>query len=95
MARIRWTDKAIKRLQFINEFKTKQDPGSAAAVLNRVRYAALVLADEPEMGRQGRVTGTRELHFSDFPFSLAYRVNEWGVDIIAVVPTERQWPLAL
>ena len=95
MARIRWTNKAINRLKFINEFKTKQDPASAQAVINRMRYAALVLADEPEMGRQGRITGTRELHFSDLPYSLAYKITEWGVDILAVVPTERKWPLAL
>ena len=93
MSRVRWTDRAIKRLKFITNFKARQDPAAAKAIVTRIRYAALVLAEQPEMGRQGRVSGTRELHFSDLPFSMAYRVNEWGIDIIAVVPTARQWPL--
>lgn len=95
MTRVRWTERAIKRLQFISGIKSKDDPASAAAVLTRMRYAALVLADQPEMGRQGRVSGTRELLFSDLPYSLAYSINEWGIDILAVVPTARRWPLAL
>ncbi len=93
MTRVRWTDKAIGRLKFINTFKARQDPAAARALITRVRYAALVLADQPEMGRLGRVSGTRELHFSDLPFSLAYRVTEWGIDILTVVPTERRWPI--
>lgn len=95
MARIRWTDRAISRLRFINEFKARQDPDSAASLIYRLRHAALTLADQPEIGNTGRISGTRELHFSDMPYSLAYRVTEWGVDIVAVVPTERKWPLAL
>lgn len=93
MSRVRWTEKAIGRLKFINDFKSRQDPGAARAMLTRMRYAALVLAEQPEMGRHGRIAGTRELHFSDLPFSLAYRVTEWGIDILTVVPTERRWPL--
>lgn len=95
MTHVRWTEKAIKRLQFICGIKAKDDPAAAAAVVTRMRYAALVLADQPEMGRQGRVSGTRELLFSDLPYSLAYSINEWGIDIIAVVPLGRKWPLAL
>lgn len=93
MTRVRWTDKALSRLKFISNFKSRKDPAAARAMITRVRYAALVLAEQPEMGRQGRVNGTRELHFSDLPFSLAYRVTEWGIDILTVVPTERRWPL--
>lgn len=93
MSRVRWTDRAMNRLEFISNFKSRQDPAAARAMITRVRYAALVLAEQPEMGRQGRVTGTRELFFSDLPLSLAYRVTEWGIDILTVVPTERRWPL--
>ncbi len=95
MIRVRWTEKAIERLRFIGRFKAKDDPAAAAAIITRMRYAALVLGDEPEMGRKGRIPGTRELLFSDLPYSLAYRITELGIDILAIVPIERRWPLVL
>lgn len=95
LRRVRWTSKAINRLRFIGNFKAKDNRPAAVAVITRMRYASLVLADQPEMGRVGRIDGTRELMFSDLPYSLAYRVTDEGVDILAVVPTGRQWPLAL
>ena len=93
--RVRWTEKALKRLRFIGNFKSKESRASAAALITRVRHAALTLAEQPEIGKAGRIATTRELAFPDLPYSLAYQITPEGIDILALIPTARQWPLVM
>jgi plasmid stabilization system protein ParE len=53
--------------------------------------AAADLATHPEMGRSGRIPGTRELipHAS---YRLVYEIDEDTVWVLALVHTARQWP---
>jgi plasmid stabilization system protein ParE len=44
----------------------------------------------PEMGRRGRVPGTRELVVR--PFIVAYRVDNEMVELLAIIHTARRWP---
>ena len=50
------------------------------------------LAEQPEMGRPGRVHGTRELVVSDTPFVVPYRVVGSEIEILRVLPGARDWP---
>ena len=56
----------------------------------RIREAIASLASFPNVGRQGRVSGTRELTVP--PFVVAYRINDGHVDILAVLHGARMWP---
>jgi toxin ParE1/3/4 len=44
------------------------------------------------IGRIGRVEGTRELAHPRYPFILAYRVQGKEIQILAVLHTARRWP---
>ena len=50
------------------------------------------LADFPNMGKVGRVEGTRELIISSTPYLVAYRVKKQTIEILAVIHGARKWP---
>ena len=56
------------------------------AVLTRIES----LARHPEMGRKGRVSGTRELVVA--PYVVAYRVRRTTIEIVAIIHGARRWP---
>jgi toxin ParE1/3/4 len=50
------------------------------------------LANFPEMGRPGRVHGTRELVIQSTPYIVAYRLKGSTVEILALLHGARRWP---
>jgi toxin ParE1/3/4 len=46
----------------------------------------------PLIGRQGRVTGTRELVLRKTPFIVVYRVRADIVEILLVLHAAQNWP---
>jgi toxin ParE1/3/4 len=46
----------------------------------------------PEIGRTGRVEGTRELVISGTPFIAAYKVEQQKVEILRVLHESQMWP---
>ena len=89
---IRWQDDAINDLIQIRRFIAMDNPSAAARVANRIRSTGPELANQPGMGRPGRVPGTRERVLVDFPYTIAYRVEENSVVILRVLHTSRKWP---
>jgi len=67
----------------------------AAAIRMDVLFSEAVtrIRDFPEMGRPGKIIGTRELlpHES---YRIVYEINDETVWILALVHTARQWPPA-
>ncbi|MBL3599588.1 MAG: type II toxin-antitoxin system RelE/ParE family toxin [gamma proteobacterium endosymbiont of Lamellibrachia anaximandri] len=90
--RIRWQDDAINDLIQVRRFIAIDNPSAAARVADRIRSAVPKLADQPGMGRPGRVPGTREKVLVDIPYIIAYRVEENSVVILRVLHTSRKWP---
>lgn len=56
-----------------------------------VEHAGL-LKRFPNMGRRGRVRGTRELVISNSPYVVAYIASETEVKILRVIHGRRYWP---
>lgn len=50
------------------------------------------LADHPNMGRVGRIEGTRELVITRTPYIVGYRLVGNTVEILTVLHGARQWP---
>jgi len=50
------------------------------------------LTQYPQMGREGRAKGTRELAIAGTPYVVAYRVRRSRIDILAVFHGARKWP---
>ncbi len=89
---IRWQDDAINDLVQIRRFIAMDNPSAAAKVADRIRSAVPELADQPGMGRPGRVPGTREMVLVDVPYVIAYRVEGNCVVILRVLHSSRKWP---
>lgn len=92
---LRWTRRAVRRLDLIGEYVAKDDPDAAARVVARIVSAVDNLAHHPALGRVGRIRGTREYVFADIPYIVAYRVTPEAIEIIAVIHTAQRWPLKL
>jgi len=90
--RIRWSRKALLNLDAAVEYIAADNPAAAAKVAQRIWNAAQLLADQPGMGRPGRVAGTRELVVPGLPYILPYIENKGAVIILRVLHTSIKWP---
>ena len=53
------------------------------------------LAGQPDMGRPGRIAGTRELVVSATPYVIPYRVRAGRLELLAVFHGRQKWPVKL
>lgn len=70
----------------------QDNPQAAAGLIAEANETTQLLTRHPDMGRPGRVPGTRELVLSRFPYIIPYRVKEQRVEILRVLHTSRKWP---
>ena len=90
--RVEWTRRALRALKGIAEYIARDRPGAAGRMVLRLREAAEVLQDHPELGREGRVPGTRELVVSGTPFIVPYRIQHDSVQVLTILHAARRWP---
>ena len=83
---------AVDDLDDIAGYISQDNPEAARRTVRRLWTAAKSLAEQPEMGRPGRVHGTRELVVSDTPFVVPYRVVGSEIEILRVLHGARDWP---
>ncbi|TCU18472.1 type II toxin-antitoxin system RelE/ParE family toxin [Rhizobium sullae] len=91
--RIRWTLRALRRLDEIGASIEKDNPDAAARVVARIVTAVDMLAELPASGRPGRVKGTREIVLADIPYIIPYRVS-LDIEILTVMHAHQRWPRA-
>ena len=89
---IRWTRRALTRLDHVGAYIAQDNPEAAARVISRIVTAVGTLAEQPAMGRAGRIKTTRELVLADISYIIAYRVTDEHVDILTVMHSAQQWP---
>ena len=92
---IRWTQRALRRLDEIGAHIEEDSPEAAARVIARILSAAELLTEQPAMGRVGRIKATRELVLVDIPYIVPYRVTGDTVEILTVIHAAQQWPQTL
>ena len=90
--RIKWLDLAVDDLEDIADYISQDNPDAADRVVSRLWAAVKSLAEQPKMGRPGRVYGTRELIVSNTPFVVPYRVVGSEIQILRVLHGARDWP---
>jgi toxin ParE1/3/4 len=90
--KIRWTRLAVEDLNLAYEYVASENPSAAHALIARIESAANALGSHPEIGRGGRVEGTRELVISGTSFVVAYRVAKRRIATLAVIHGARRWP---
>ncbi len=90
--KIEWKEDAIEDLARNVEFYAETNPVVAFEVFDDVRERAKVLGDQPDIGRRGRKTGTKELVLKGTPFILVYQVKSDQVAILRVLHGAQLWP---
>ena len=90
--KIRWLDLAVDDLADIADYIACDNPDAAQRMVSRLWSAVGSLATQPEMGRPGRVFGTRELIVGGTPFIVPYRIIKSEIQILRVLHGARKWP---
>jgi len=77
---LEWSVFALTDRDAIFDFIETDSPRTAIAVDDRMQISVENLAQFPEMGRPGRIEGTRELVVSATPYIAVYRivVRQWA-----------------
>ena len=89
---IRWLPQAqSNRLEQL-EFIARDNPLAAINQDEEIERQINMLLAHPQMGRPGRVTGTRELVISSTPFVVIYRLQGQSIDVLRLLHSAQQWP---
>jgi toxin ParE1/3/4 len=84
--------KALRNLDDEASHIAADSPEAARDVVRRVLGAVAMLAEQPGIGRPGRVPGTRELVVLKTRYIVPYRVRGQSVEILRVFHTSRRLP---
>jgi toxin ParE1/3/4 len=88
-----WSPEAIEDLTSLRAYIAEDDPAAAQAVVLRIiQHIEQSLPNHPQIGRPGRVAGTRELVVPKTPFIVPYRLQEHVIQILRVYHGARRWP---
>jgi toxin ParE1/3/4 len=88
-----WSPQAIEDLLSLRAYIAEDNPAAARrVVLGIIRTIEELLPDNPQMGRPGRVPGTRELVIPATPFIVPYRLQHGTIQILRVYHGARRWP---
>ena len=87
---VQWTDEAKANLRAIESYIGGDNPKAAAkTIFNILKRTNTQLKDHPSSGKPGRITGTRELIFTEFPYVVIYTVQGETISIITVFHSAR------
>jgi toxin ParE1/3/4 len=88
-----WSPEAIADLVALRGFIEQDDPAAAQRVAHHIIHnVETLLPNSPEMGRPGRVPGTRELVIPRTPFIVPYRLVGNAIHVLRIFHSARQWP---
>ncbi|HRO04668.1 MAG TPA: type II toxin-antitoxin system RelE/ParE family toxin [Terricaulis sp.] len=91
-AEVRLTPRFLAEFGRQIEWIAERNLRAAEAAEARVRVALRRLGRFPELGRIGRIEGTRELSVPRTRFIIAYRVRAGVVEIAALLHAAQSWP---
>jgi len=88
-----WSPQAIDDLVALRAYIAEDNKAAAQrTVLHIIRTIEQLLSDNPDMGRAGRVPGTRELVVSRTPYIVPYRIRNNRIQVLRVYHGARKWP---
>lgn len=90
---LRWLRQALRNLDDEATYIASDDAAASRIVVERVLNAVAMLARQPDMGRPGRVPGTRELVVPKTRYIVPYRVRDDAVEVLRVFHASRRLPL--
>ena len=84
-----------RALAHLREYIARDNPNAGNRIASALLEAVERLAKLPNLGRPGRVAGTRELVVSGTPFIIPYRLRGDRLEIVAVFHARQKWPKQL
>jgi len=85
---VEWTRGAQRNLDLIESYIAQDNPTAAAkTVLKIVKRTFTQLSKHPSSGKPGRIDGTRELIFTEFPYIVIYTIRQETIFIVQVFHT--------
>ncbi|MDO9227418.1 MAG: type II toxin-antitoxin system RelE/ParE family toxin [Pseudomonadota bacterium] len=90
--RVKWLREASRNLEQEADYLADKKPDAADAMLQNIRSSVSLLAQQPGIGRPGRVPGTRELVIQHSPYLIPYRVRGDVLEVLRVFHTSRKPP---
>jgi len=93
--RVEWHPWARTDLAELVEYIATDNPTAGYRVHDDIRKQTDLLAIYPEIGRPGRVLGTRELVITGTPYIAAYRFASGVVTVLRLLHGARRWPRKL
>lgn len=87
---VKWTRTALANLVAIVGYIEQDSPGRAKSFALEIQTRTNKLAEFPELGRPGRVPGTREL-IVHHHYIVPYRVRGNRIEILRVQHVARRW----
>ena len=90
-----WSPRAIGHLADRRAYVAREHPDAATRTAMTLLAAVDRLAALPNLGRPGRVSGTRELVVPGTRYVKPYRMRGERLEIIAVFHGRQRWPKRL
>jgi toxin ParE1/3/4 len=92
---VAWSVYAFADREAIFDYVAANNPRAAVSLDDRIESRVEGLAQFPEMGRPGRVQGTRELVIHRTSYIAAYRIVGDTIQILRILHGAQQWPEAM
>jgi toxin ParE1/3/4 len=90
--KLRWTRAARTDRDLIYAYIESDKPAAALQLDERFVARASQLTELPLLGREGRVTGTRELSIPGSSYVLVYRLDGDTIWVLRLIHTAQAWP---
>lgn len=87
-----WTPEARISRENAIDYIAQHNISAAIDQLDEIETQTDLLADHPEIGRPGRMKGTREMVINRTPFIAVYRIEGEMVQILELLHGAQQWP---
>lgn len=90
--KIRWTAIAAEDLKSTHEYLSESSPERADALIERILSSIDLLELYSNLGREGRIKGTRELVVTGTRFVVFHRLHRHQAEILGVLHAAQKWP---
>lgn len=90
--RLEWSIFAMDDRNAIFDYIEADSPQAAVTVDDRIEEQVEWLLQFPQMGRSGRIEGTRELVIQHTPYIVAYRAMGKIIRVLRVLHGAQRWP---
>ena len=95
MTDIRWSHSARRDYRNLIEWSADRNLAAADRIADAIERSVANLADMPQIGRIGRVLGTRELVIPRTPYVVIYQIDDTDdrILLLRILHGAQKWPL--